>query len=241
MKPRLAPTKGPALSNKPELSEELLRQLESRSPASRANAVERLGFIGPVEALAVVVQHQHDRSPEVRMRVAEAIGRARDVDVKYLLEALDDADELVKVLAAESAGIRKDRRALPSLRRLLADPSSLVRGYAAAAIGACGTKSDRALLERRRRQERSDTAQIGLLEGLWLMNTRSALEHALRLLNSRDYRVRCSVARALSTTFLEQRTKNRISTALKERLSKERTLAARQAINEAVELVTPPR
>jgi HEAT repeat protein len=158
-------------------------------------------------------------------------------DPQYLLDALTDRDELVRIQAAESIGIRKERRALVRLRKALSDRSALVRSYAAAAIGAIGDQADRPLLRRRLAREKSDAARVGLLEGLWLLKDRAVLDEALRLLDSNDYRVRCAAAHALAGTFVLSRNRDRIRAALRSRLGRENAKAVREALENAIRAV----
>ena len=175
-----------------------------------------------------------DRSAEVRMRVVEALGTLTSGTHGALASALTDTDELVRLQAAESIEKRAGVRTLSTLRLALRDPSPLVRSYVAAAIGRAGAKRDRALLRARARSESSDTARLGFYEGLWLLGGRNVLIRAMRLLNSRDYRVRSATARALATTFRTHHTQHAIIVSLRNRLRRERTNAVRQALSESL-------
>ena len=179
-----------------------------------------------------------DRSPEVRMRAIEALGRLTRGRHPALERALGDRDELVRVQAAESIDRGVDRRTVSALRNALDDGSPLVRGYAAAALGRVGSRLDRTRLRAQLRSETSDAARLGLLEGLWLLGDRTVLESVVRLLNSRDYRVRCATARALGWTFNNARSRLRFVDALRDRLSRERTRAARRALADALAVLT---
>jgi HEAT repeat protein len=147
-----------------------------------------------------------------------------------LARALTDPNLLVRVQAAESIGTRVNQRTRTALRRALNDKSPLVRSYVAAALGRTGGHSDRMLLRRRVVQERYGTAKLGFLEGLWLIGDRSVFADALRLVENRDYRVRCAAASALAFTFFNRHTRERIVAALRERLRRETTVAARSTI-----------
>jgi HEAT repeat protein len=182
-----------------------------------------------------------DRSAEVRFRVIEALTMFPATDPQYLLDALQDRDELVRVQAAESIAIRKERRALGRLRKALADRSDLVRSYAAAAIGALGDDADRPLLRRRLAREKSETARVGFLEGLWLLKDGAVLDEAIRLLDSDDYRIRCAAAHALAGTFVSARTRDRIREALRSRLRRENAMAVREALDKAIRAVPGSR
>ena len=212
----------------------LLSQLTSKSSFVRAQAAERIGLSGDPRGISSLEQRLTDRSSEVRMRAVEALGRLTNGSHKALATALQDADELVRLQAAESIAARADRRTVSTLRVALGDASALVRSYAAAALGRVGTRADRALLRTRLRRETSDAARLGFLEGLWLLGDRTVLGSAIGLLDSHDYRVRCATARALGGTLRNLRTQDAINAALQARLRRERTNAVRQALVESL-------
>jgi HEAT repeat protein len=208
----------------------LLSQLTSKSSFVRAQAAERIGLVGDPREIPSLEQRLTDRSPEVRMRVVEALGKLTNGRHAALATALQDADELVRLQGAESIAARAARGTVSALRVALRDDSPLVRSYAAAALGRAGTRADRALLRTRLRREASDAARLGFFEGLWLLGDRTVLGSAIGLLDSHDYRVRCATARALGGTFRNLQTQNAIITALRDRLRRERTNAVRQAL-----------
>jgi HEAT repeat protein len=207
-----------------------LSQLTSRSAFTRAEAAERIGLAGKRDAVPHLVDHLADRSAEVRMRVVEALGRLTAGKHEALIAALRDSDELVRLQAAESIGKSTNQRSLAALRGALTDDSELVRSYVAAAIGRVGTRADRVLLRKQVTRERSDAARLGLFEGLWQLGDRTALESAIELLDSDDYRVRCATARALGVTFGSPETRNKVRAALRERLKRERAAVVRDAL-----------
>lgn len=171
------------------------------------------------------------------MRVVEALSFFPGQESAYLRSALSDPDELVRVQAAETIGARAERSLRDELRVALRDKSALVRSYAAAAMGSVGGPADTALLRERLSREKSDTARVGFVEALWLLGDRLALQEALNLLKSGDYRVRCAISRTLANTFLAKKTRPAIESALRSTLRKERSLAAREAIQGALEVV----
>jgi HEAT repeat protein len=212
----------------------LAKRLNSRSAYERADAAERLGSIGDPSAVPLLVGRLADRSAEVRMRVVGALRRLGASESEVFVHALLDKDELVRVEAAEALAVIGERQTLTPLRRALKDPSPLVRSYVAAAIGAVGSRADRRLLKRLHHSERSDTARLGLLEGLWLLKDSSALADAFLLLYSPDYRVRHATSKALGSTFLNGRTRSKISAALRARGRVETSRAVRTAIREVL-------
>jgi HEAT repeat protein len=223
-----------AKRRKKDSTRTLLSQLSSKSSFARAQAAERIGLSADPTGISGLEQRLTDRSPEVRMRVIEALGKLTNGSHEALATALQDADGLVRLQAAESIAARADRRTVSALRVTLTDPSALVRSYAAAALGRVGTRADRKLLHIRLRREASDAARLGFLEGLWLLGDRTVLGSAIKLLDSRDYRVRCAAARALGRTLRNHQTQDAINAALHARLRRERTNAVRQALVESL-------
>lgn len=217
---------------------DLMRLSKSRLAVDRSLAVEGLGHVGSPEALQIIVERTHDRSGEVRARAIEVLSKFPGIEPRYFIEALSDRDELVRIQAIESISVRKEARAIRQLRKSLTDPSDLVRSYAAAAIGALGVQADRTLLRKVLAQEKSDAARLGLLEGLWLANDRTAINDAFRLLDSDDHRVRCAAAEAMARTFTTAETRDRIRTALRARLTIETTVSAREALKRTLALVS---
>jgi HEAT repeat protein len=209
----------------------------SKSSFVRAQAAERIGLASDPRAIPRLEKCLTDRSPEVRMRAVEALGKLTSGRHQALATALKDTDELVRLQAAESIGARADGRTVSALRVAVRDDSALVRSYAAAALGRAGTRADRALLRTRVRRESSDAARLGFLEGLWLLGDRAVLGSAIQLLNSHDYRVRCATARALGGTFSNSQTQGPIITALRGRLRRERTSAVREALVDSLSTV----
>lgn len=214
-----------------------LSQLSSKSAFVRAQAAERIGLAGDRGGIPYLEQRLADRSPEVRMRAVEALGKLTRGRHDALKSALRDTDELVRVQAAESIGPGADHPTASALRTALGDTSALVRSYVAAALGRIGAGGDRRRLRACLRGESSDTARLGLLEGLWLLGDQTVLEAVIALLNSRDYRVRCATARALGGTFNDAHVRDEIIAALRDRLPRERTNAARQALQDSLSIL----
>jgi HEAT repeat protein len=207
----------------------------------RAEAAERLGQMGRAAAVPLLRSRLADKSAEVRMRVVEALARLPGTPSAVFIEALTDRDELVRICAAEAIDARRSRRAAASLRLLLHDRSPLVRSYAGAALGRIGFRSDRSRLRKMMGRESSDVARLGLYEGLWQLRDRGALDAALQLLNSPEYRVRCATAKALGTTFLSRRNRSRIAVSVRKRLDVETSPAVREALLSTLISVKPSR
>jgi HEAT repeat protein len=203
----------------------------------RAQTAERIGLRGDPADIGRLEDYLKDQSAEVRMRAVEALGKLTAGRHQALRGALTDTDELVRLQAAESIGVHAGRRTVSALRQALGDRSALVRSYAAAALGRAGTRGDRALLRTAVRRESSDAARLGFLEGVWLLGDRTVLTLTIKLLNSRDYRVRGATARALTGTFSNLETREGIIAALQARLRSERTNAVRQALTDSLSTI----
>jgi HEAT repeat protein len=91
----------------------------------------------------------HDESKEVRLTLAEAMGRRFDEGlVPHLLEALGDDDDWVRIRAVEALGEHRVREAAPKIVELLDNPNKLVVLKAVSALGSIGgAAAFRSLLE----------------------------------------------------------------------------------------------
>jgi HEAT repeat protein len=63
-------------------------EVSSTAPGDRAAAIEQLGNLQTKNALALIVDHRLDRSPEVRMRAVEALAKFAKASATYFREAL---------------------------------------------------------------------------------------------------------------------------------------------------------
>jgi HEAT repeat protein len=174
---------------------------------------------------------------EEMIRTLEAIGEDGLWDAaaaKQVAAGLRHGHELVRIEAIETAEACQIVAMLPRVRRLLADPSPLVRAAAATAIGAMGTVRDRGRLAQRFTTERSTLARVGLAAGMWLLGEPRGLDALLHLLSSGQYRVRSAVANTLA--FYEERVQDRahVLTSLRQALAAEDTVAARDALQRAI-------
>jgi HEAT repeat protein len=214
--------------------------LSDPNPLVRSTAAEIAGERRITRALPQLLERLNDPSREVRARVAEALGeivKNRPVPQK-LLVALRDSDELVRVNTAEALSMVGDRRARPFLLRALADRSSLVRRYAAQALGKVGQTRDKARLRRRLLHERSQSARLGLFVALYQLGDRECLSSLISMLKSRQYRVRCAVANALSDVVRRQDDAVMALGMLKQARKVESTRAASSAIGSAIEALS---
>ena len=173
-----------------------------------------------------------DRSPEVRMRAAEALARLvpHGSAPLALVSALEDPDVLVRTAAAESLGDIGDLRTRTALRSALNDRSSWIRRNAAESIGSMKNRRDVAILRKRINVERSSSAKLGLYAGLYCLGDRGMLEFMLKGLASRQYRVRCATANMLAHVISRPDDRAVAIEALRDALQRESTVAARSSM-----------
>ena len=119
-----------------EAAKVLIPLLYGHSADDRSDAAWLLGYATAAITADPLLGALDDPVPSVRANVAGSLaGFADDPRVIDVLVAhLDDADEQVRVDVASALGYLGDRRALPALRRMTADPAVRVREFAVAAI-----------------------------------------------------------------------------------------------------------
>ena len=127
----------------------LVGSLSSAQDSIRASAAFALGKIGPAARAAVPALRENLRRPDPIVRLASIRAllqiqpgeqRLAAVAAPMLLEALGSEYELVRAEAVTALGERSDfgKRAIPQLKKLLQDPSPLVRDRAAEALKRLG-------------------------------------------------------------------------------------------------------
>ncbi len=127
----------------------LVGSLSSAQDSIRASAAFALGKIGPAARAAVPALRENLRRPDPIVRLASIRAllqiqpgeqRLAAVAAPMLLEALNSEYELVRAEAVAALGERSDfgKRAIPQLKKLLQDPSPLVRDRAAEALKRLG-------------------------------------------------------------------------------------------------------
>jgi HEAT repeat protein len=114
----------------------LLRLVRAARRKDRANAAWSLGYLPAEVAVEPLLEAVHDAAPQVRGgavgSLASFAGDKRVLPV--LLDALQDCDEGVRVVAASALGYCGDARAVPALREALRDPCERVRFFAGHAL-----------------------------------------------------------------------------------------------------------
>lgn len=187
----------------------LLKQLGSKEPVERCDAVEALG------------QHPHPR-------VLRALHHV----------LLFDTSDLVRCTAAEQIGYMGKVSSLPFLLAALADTSWLVRGWAASAIGDIGVEQYRTLnikhiLEEMLRCETHAFVLLNVDYALYQLGEKQYLPDIVSFLSHRSYRVRCAAANVLSEV-IDNDNKWLICAALRDALAIEKTAAVQDALRRAL-------
>lgn len=90
-------------------------------------------------------------------------------------------------------------------------------------------------MERVLRNERNTSARIGLYAGIFVLGGHWAIDGLIGLLHDPDYRVRCSTTESLVRTVAHRANAARIYNALTTALSVEKTVAAREVLEEGLE------
>jgi len=150
-----------------------------------------------------------------------------------VITATQDPDQLVRVVALEALRDIGDPRTFAAARACLRDGSPLVRSYAAVALAVLDGARARAILDRAAPLERSSTARVGFAEARLALGDRAALRDLLRLLRSRQYRVRCAAANILSDADLMAVERVEVRRAIDAALAVEPTVAARSTLEAA--------
>lgn len=217
----------------------LLRELlEHTSSEVRFAAAGRVGEMGDESHAVLVHPLLQDRSPDVRFAAAEALGSiGGGGSHRHLIRSLADPSALVRMQAAESLGILRASSAIKPLVFLLNDPDELVRGYAAEALGDIGNRRAAKALRTRLQVEHRNASRVRILAGLYKLGDRGSLPKILRFLNIRSYHVRCAAA-AILDEIAERSTSHDILEALRTRLRKESTVAARDSIERSIESIS---
>lgn len=173
---------------------------------------------------------------ESLVRSAALISLRRIGNKKYsfmVLPLLNDRDEVVRVDAVECVAWLGGKKALKYLINHLNDKSGLVRRYIGGSIGDLGDKTHIKYLETRLINERSGLAKVGLLEGLYLLGQKDRILELIRLLKSKNYRVRCATASTL-TSMANRKNKNLIIDALLKALENETTIGGKERLEDAL-------
>jgi HEAT repeat protein len=209
------------------------------SATRRLELVWRLADAGKACDLPRALELSYDRSSEIRMYAARAIGRLSGIKQapRRLMEMTGDPNELVRSEVVEQLGMVRDKKARATLIRALSDRSQLVRGYAAAALGQLGFRKDRKTLAAMMRDERSECGRLGILQRLYWLGRYEVVDDITAMLKSRHYRTRCAAANVLPRLD-RHASQSDILQALRAALKTEETVAARSSIKGSIRDLT---
>jgi len=191
-----------------------------------------------LQTLDLLERQLRSRGVEERYLAAETLGQrlrgTRKAPVWLVKSLGGDRSSLVRASIAESLGYIDDRFTSRALVRSLSDASPIVRAYAAGSLGRIGGRDNRKALTRLKESERSARARVGVAEGLLWLGDATGLEMLRRLLRSKQYRVRCAAANALTSVPLNARATKIALDVVSEALALERTEAAISSLRNAL-------
>jgi len=153
----------------------------------RATMIEALGKIRNQVSVATVRNYMNDPDPEIRGSVALALANLRGHNrTEDLIILSRDTIENVRWKAAYAMWRSADSSAIGRLKWCLKDSSSLVRQFAARALGSLGKDSEIQNLTDRLRLETSDLVKIYLIRSIAQIGNRKTLKALLNILESDD-------------------------------------------------------
>ena len=176
---------------------------------------------------------------ELRMRALEKLGGHKSVKVsRCLTHALrHEKNPLILIAAMESAKDLKLRSAINQINDKLVHQSPMVRGYAAITLSAfCGRKIC-GTLKKRLLTERSSWAKAAFHIALHRAGGKDSINHLIRMLASKQYRVRIFIVNGFNSLNLSTN-RARVIAALKQSLKAERTIAVSSAIKRTIRGLT---
>jgi len=152
--------------------------------------------------------------------------------IPQIVKAMSDEHELVVVQALEAAEVQGCPEYYSSVVACLEHESVLVRRYAAIALSAVpGAGSINLLEERLLRYPAYE--QLETYIALHRFGRDEVFENILSFLESEDYHYRCSAANLLEYYYSDER-KREISKAFRRALKKEKMVAPRESIKDAI-------
>jgi len=197
-----------------------------------------------LEALRRLVAKARDRDYEVRIAVLETLSECAAELHKLLYQAVHDRDELVRTTAMEIAGeYPAARLGIETVERLAKDRSPLVRSAAAIAIADMSGRDQinptNALLKGLKQQP-NEEVMASIYYGLAKLGVSRYFGLFLKGLKHPFYRIRTATANLLPGV-IEPKQRTVVLKALREALGAEDTVAAREAIENAIEEITLSR
>jgi hypothetical protein len=192
------------------------------------------------EAIRTLVAQSSARNYEVRVAALETISECSIEFEGVVRRAMRDRNEIVRINAMEIVaemtliGLKDE-----VVRHFTTDRSPLVRSYAAIALGDMFMANPRKILEQRIRDS-NEHVRASIYYALVKLGSQKYLKHFLNGLNSPTYQVRCFTANLL-TSLVDNSDKTLIVRFLREALEREKTVAARSSIKDALSQIAPKR
>lgn len=173
--------------------------LENGSPAELGSKLSSLSA-GQVKRYQSLVEASLlSRSVDVRKEAAKALGRARSGERALRQRLSEERNEIVLTDITESLAACRDTASVTLIQELIAcHPSSLVRSYAALALGDILKEKSVAFLRDRLTHERSTRAKATMLCVLFVYGATDVLSTLLSTLRSKDSATRGGVANLLA-------------------------------------------
>ena len=186
--------------------EDLIGELRSPDPATRASAAQRLGEMGAaavsaVPSLIVLLsdQTEADEGFSVGEWAGLALGKIGGPAVDALLNALSDRDPHLRNAAIQGLGLTDDVRASAPLRAALHDPSDRIRGHAALSLGHRNDTAAMGDLLSLLESDPSSRVRMDAAMALGLMKARPAVDGLIAALRDSDAAVRKYAVHALDS------------------------------------------
>jgi len=182
-----------------------------------------------------IVKKLHNRDYSVRKDTLKLIEETGNIEYfGEVVKLLDDKNEIIRADAVQVLFYLSKERSLTYLIEKLDDKHRFVRSAAATFIGEASDKSAINDLENALDRERSNTAKVGILEGLYLLGQKERLYELLLLLKSKKYQVRCAVANTVKYLEMENEDKKLVIDTLRKAFDIEPTIAAKSYIEAAL-------
>lgn len=109
---------------------DLVPFLEDAAPEVRQAAALGLGANPSEEAIPGLVRALYDPDSMVAALAANALGRAGTTSTPALLEVMESAPQIVRILAMRALSELKDHRAIPAMMKALDEDSALIQHWA---------------------------------------------------------------------------------------------------------------
>ena len=131
-----------------EAADELLAAFESLPRLGRLSALDVLGRIRSLRAVALMKRCLDDPDADIRARAAHALGLIGDSGAEGdLIKALSDREWPVRAMAAKGLGRIGNPAAIPDLRQAMKDRQWWVRANSGEALRALGAAGREALVD----------------------------------------------------------------------------------------------